>query len=128
FEDTLDEALDSLFGGDSGAQAGDSDVDPVPGEEGEPDAPETDLQTQLDAAIQQAGAALQERQAAYAENDLVAAAEADERLTAALAQAIQLSAQIDGDVTAEGVPADGAPADGGETPAPETAPEETTAP
>lgn len=122
FEDTLDEALDSLFGGDSGAQAGDSDVPPAP-EEGETPAPETDLQTQLDAAIQQAGTALQERQAAYAENDLVAAAEADERLTAALADAIRLSAQIEGDVPVEGVPAEG-----GETPAPEPAPEETTAP
>lgn len=125
FEDTLDQALDSLFGGDSGAQAGDSDVDPVPTEGGEtPTAPEG-LQAQLDAAIQQAGAALQERQAAYAENDLVAAAEADERLTAALAQAIQLSAQIEG----EAAPAEGAPAEGAEAPATgETAPEETTAP
>ncbi|WP_413319244.1 UPF0182 family protein [Agrococcus sp. 1P02AA] len=110
FEDTLDEALDALFGGDSGAEAGDSGVDPAaPGEEGEDPseepAPEGSLQAQLDAAVQEAGEALQQRQAAYAENDLVAAAEADERLTAALAQALELSGQIQGE--------------SGETPAPE---------
>ncbi|SFS15505.1 hypothetical protein SAMN04487783_2054 [Agrococcus baldri] len=124
FEDTLDEALDALFGGDSGAEAGDSGVDPTnPDEgegagEGEEPAPEGSLQAQLDAAVQAAGTALQERQAAYAENDLVAAAEADERLTAALAQAIELSAQIEGET---------AP---GETAAPEEtpAPEESSAP
>ncbi|WP_072313872.1 UPF0182 family membrane protein [Agrococcus sp. Marseille-P2731] len=127
FEDTLDEALDALFGGDSGAEAGDSGVDPAaPGEEGEEPgeepAPEGSLQAQLDAAVEAAGAALQERQAAYAENDLVAAAEADERLTAALAEALELSAQIQGET--------------GETPAPEDPaapeaseePQETTAP
>ena len=123
FEDTLDEALDSLFGGDSGAEAGDSGVDPTtPPAEGEPPAeepaPAGSLQAQLDEAIQAAGTALQERQAAYAANDLVAAAEADERLTAALADAIDLSAQIEGEA---------APA---ETPAPEETPasEETTGP
>ncbi|WP_347756743.1 UPF0182 family protein [Agrococcus sp. ProA11] len=123
FEDTLDEALDALFGGDSGAEAGDSGVDPAaPGDEpGEEPAPEGSLQARLDAAVQAAGAALQERQAAYAENDLVAAAEADERLTAALADAIELSAQIEGDVAPSETAAP-------ETPAETAAPEETTAP
>lgn len=122
FEDTLDEALDALFGGDSGAEAGDSGVnpsDPSEGEgtgEGEQPAPEGSLQAQLDAAVQEAGTALQERQAAYAENDLVAAAQADERLTAALGRAIDLSAQIDGAASPTPAPS--------ETPAPE----ETTAP
>ncbi|MFJ6113054.1 UPF0182 family protein [Agrococcus sediminis] len=119
FEDTLDEALDSLFGGDSGAEAGDSDVDPTaPGEEpAEPgEEPSTDLQAQLDAVLQEAGAALQERQAAYAENDLVAAAEADQRLTAALQEAVELSAQIEGEpLPEESAPAEPAPT---ESPAP----------
>lgn len=121
FEDTLDEALDALFGGDSGAQAGDSGTDP--GAEGEDpgagegegsEEPSTDLQAQLDAALQEAQAAIAARQEAYAANDLVAAAEADNRLTAALTRAIQLSDQIDG---AEGDEAEAEPAPT-ETPAP----------
>lgn len=114
FEDTLDEALDALFGGDSGAQAGDSGTDP--GAEGEEpgagdgegsEEPSTDLQAQLDAALQEAQSAIAARQEAYAANDLVAAAEADNRLTAALTRAIQLSDQIDGaaDDEAEAEPA-----------------------
>nr|WP_241429100.1 UPF0182 family protein [Agrococcus sp. ARC_14] len=129
FEDTLDEALDSLFGGDSGADAGDSGVDPTNPEgegegEGEEPAPEGSLQAQLDAAIAQAGTALQERQAAYAENDLVAAAEADGRLTAALQTALTLSAQIEGEAAPEetAAPEDSAP------PEETTAPEESPAP
>ena len=46
FEDTLDVALDLLFGGDSGAEAGDDEVDPgaepttPPEEGGEPTTPD----------------------------------------------------------------------------------------
>ncbi|MER3389145.1 MAG: UPF0182 family protein [Microcella sp.] len=100
FEDTLDQALDSLFGGDSGADAGDGDVDPTlpdPAEPTDPDAPEEPTQPttppsdDLQAALEDARQALQDRQAAYAANDLVAAAEADERLQAAIERAIALS-------------------------------------
>ncbi|WAC65517.1 UPF0182 family protein [Agrococcus sp. SL85] len=123
FEDTLDEALDALFGGDSGAQAGDSGTDPG-GEDGgqdggegtgtEGEQPPADLQAQLDAALADAQAAIAARQAAYAENDLVAAAEADNRLTEALTRAIQVSDQID--------------QASGEAPAETPAPTETPAP
>jgi len=108
FEDTLDEALDSLFGGDSGAQAGDgvgADTAVVapepeapateePATPAEPeDAPEqpTVIQEGLDQALRDAAAALRDREAAYRANDLVAAAEADQRLTEALDRALAFS-------------------------------------
>jgi uncharacterized membrane protein (UPF0182 family) len=91
FEDTLDAALDSLFGGDSGADAGDTDVptDPTdPTEEPtEPTEPGGDL-TELQQALADYQTALAERQAAYARNDLVAAAEADEAMQDAIERAI----------------------------------------
>jgi len=93
FEDTLDGALDVLFEGDSGAEAGDGEVPedntetPV-----DPDAP-VDPGTPgdnpaLDSALAEYKAALADRQAAYAADDLVAAAEADERMVAAILKAI----------------------------------------
>ncbi len=102
-EDTLDQALDALFGGESGAEAGDGDVDPVdpleptdpeaPAEPEQPTDPEAPAEPDLDfeAALQEARAALLEREAAYAANDLVAAAEADERLQTALERLFELS-------------------------------------
>lgn len=112
FEDTLDQALDSLFGGDSGVQAGDVDtavdggdevtpeqpVEPeaptepeTPSEPSEPEAPVTEGDVTLEQALEQAAQALSDREAAYRNNDLVAAAEADERLIAALERALELS-------------------------------------
>jgi len=108
FEDTLDEALDTLFGGDSGATTGDADVEPGddtdPGttDPGTTDPGTTDPGTTdpgtgtgdnaaLDAALADAQAALTAREAAYAENDLVAAAEADKKLQAAIEAAIAAS-------------------------------------
>jgi len=110
FEDTLDQALDALFGGDSGAQAGDSDGStapsepqdetpaPTPAPEPETDAgadaePDTGIviSTELQAALADARQALLDREAAYRANDLVAAAEADQRLTDALSRALVLS-------------------------------------
>ena len=113
FEDTLDQALDSLFGGDSGAQAGDvgavnGEVDtateetpepaptPEPEPTPEPDAgvdegPGTVIEESLDAALEDARQALIDREAAYRNNDLVAAAEADRRLTEALERALAFS-------------------------------------
>ena len=100
FEDTLDQALDSLFGGDSGASAGDGEVDPTDPPTGEPGTENPDPGTgtgtgadnpDLIAALKDAQAALAEREAAYAKNDLVAAAEADKKLTEALAKAIAAS-------------------------------------
>jgi uncharacterized membrane protein (UPF0182 family) len=116
FEDTLNEALDALFGGDSGANAGDSldaledavnaldpeldaavdqgsDAEPAPApEESEGDTGIV-ISTELQSALADARAALVDREAAYRANDLVAAAEADSRLTDALSRALVLSNQ-----------------------------------
>lgn len=96
FEDTLDQALDELFGGDSGADAGDGDVPTEPTDPSDPETPPTeptDPGTVDNAALEQAladyQAALAERQAAYAEGDLVAAAEADQRMQEAIERAIE---------------------------------------
>ncbi|BDI23435.1 UPF0182 protein [Herbiconiux sp. L3-i23] len=99
FEDTLDAALDVLFGGDSGADAGDTDVpETTPGTDDGADTPDpgtdtgtgggTAVSAELRQALADANQALQDRAAAYAANDLVAAAEADGRLQAALERAI----------------------------------------
>ena len=117
FEDTLDQALDALFGGDSGAEAGDSDGAPGTVDATEEDtttpapapAPDADtdadagadadadtgivISTGLEAALADARQALEDREAAYRANDLVAAAEADRRLTDALGRALVLSDQ-----------------------------------
>jgi len=105
FEDTLDEALDALFGGDSGAVAGDGTIEPgttpdlgegleetpepeaVTPEPGETEGPGTVVTEGLEAALEDARQALDDREAAYRNNDLVAAAEADQRLTEALERA-----------------------------------------
>ena len=96
FEDTLDLALDSLFGGDSGADTPDGEIPATPDDPGtgEPDtdAPDTgEPNAELQAALADAKEALAERSAAYAANDLVAAAQADEKLTAALERALAAS-------------------------------------
>jgi uncharacterized membrane protein (UPF0182 family) len=99
FEDTLDLALDKLFGGDSGADAGDGDVptEPTTPEPSDPTAPVTpsdpsgEPNAALEQALADAKAALDERSAAYARNDLVAAAEADKKLVEALQRAIAAS-------------------------------------
>jgi uncharacterized membrane protein (UPF0182 family) len=91
FEDTLDNALNVLFGGSSGANAGDTDVpvveapageDPAEGETvpstqtGDP-ATDAQLKTLLDVAKQ----AIADKQAALAANDLAAFGEADKKLS-----------------------------------------------
>ncbi|WP_230673903.1 UPF0182 family membrane protein [Rathayibacter sp. Leaf248] len=105
FEDTLDAALDSLFGGDSGATAGDTgtpttpDTGTDPGTDGGTD-PGTDTetggsdadtgdQTPLQQALSDARTALDAREAALRAGDLTAFAAADEQLTEALARALE---------------------------------------
>lgn len=99
FEDTLDDALDSLFGGNSGAVAGDGDV-PVPPAEG-PDAPSdaapdadspaasATQSAEMQAALQAMQQAIADRDQAMKDGDWAAYGEADERLRAALTQALQ---------------------------------------
>jgi uncharacterized membrane protein (UPF0182 family) len=91
FEDTLDAALDELFGGDSGADAGDGGVptDPTdPEVPTEPTEPGGDL-TELQQALADYQTALAAREAAYADNDLVAAAQADQDMQEAIERAIE---------------------------------------
>ncbi|HET6826231.1 MAG TPA: UPF0182 family protein [Amnibacterium sp.] len=98
FENTLDDALNSLFGGNSGANAGDSGVatggsgstgggSTGGGSTGGGSGTTTDNKA-LQQALADAQQALKDRQAAYAKNDLVAAAQADARLQAAIQRAI----------------------------------------
>jgi uncharacterized membrane protein (UPF0182 family) len=85
FEDTLPAALDTLFGGNAG-------VDPeTPETPTEPGTPNENVSPQLQAALEEARQALLDRAAAYKANDLVAAAEADKKLQAALQKAYELS-------------------------------------
>src|SRR5690606_8382342 len=111
FADTLTEALDQVFGGDSGAVGGDAeepDVPLVPNEPADPgatpeptptDGPTTSptaepttpaagsAQERLSAALQAANAAMREGQAALARGDFAAYGEAQDRLNRALADA-----------------------------------------
>ncbi len=85
FEDTLGAALDSLFGGNAG-------VDPSnPGTPTDPGTPSADVPAALAKALEEARQALIDRSDAYKANDLVAAAEADKKLQAALQRAYELS-------------------------------------
>ena len=107
FEDTLDQALDTLFGGDSGADAGDTEAgnagsdpgvtEPEPADPG--DGTDTGdgggtggiTSAEFQAAADDYLAALADRQQAYADGDLVAAAEADERMQDAVERMIDAS-------------------------------------
>jgi uncharacterized membrane protein (UPF0182 family) len=102
FEDTLNEALDTLFGGDSGADAGDTDVEPTPGATPapeptpaptEPTTPEEPPTDAYQAALQEAQQAMLDRQAALEAGDWAAYGEADARLTAAVEQLIELGGE-----------------------------------
>jgi uncharacterized membrane protein (UPF0182 family) len=92
FEDTLDAALDALFGGDSGADAGDGGVPTEPTGPGTPTPPTEPSGNVDEAALAVALAdyqeALADREKAYADGDLVAAAQADERMQKAVEAAI----------------------------------------
>ena len=96
FDDTLQGALDALFGGDSGASTGDNNVTPTPSPSasGEPGTGETggsgnDVATQ--AALKDAQQAMLDRDAALKAGDLTKFAEADARLTAAVQKLLALN-------------------------------------
>ncbi|CAI7570576.1 unnamed protein product, partial [Penicillium discolor] len=96
FENTLTEALDTLFGGDSGATGGDDEVEPTDPGTTDPDTGETPTtptptDEQAD-ALAKAQQALLDRQAALAEGDLEKFGEADKRLTAAVEKLLELEA------------------------------------
>ncbi|HWS51937.1 MAG TPA: UPF0182 family protein [Microbacterium sp.] len=98
FEDTLTEALNTLFGGDAGATGGDEEIEPIdPGTEepADPDAGETPTEpaTPTDdeaAALAAAQQALLDRETALKAGDLTKFAEADKRLTDAVNRLLEL--------------------------------------
>src|SRR5690606_25377112 len=91
---------DQVFGGDSGAEGGDADVVGETPDAGDPDAPEGT--TEVDAAAQQrlnealaaAGEAFQAGQEALTAGDWAAYGAAQDRLDAALADAIEAEAEL----------------------------------
>jgi uncharacterized membrane protein (UPF0182 family) len=106
FEPTLSEALDVLFGGESGAETGDAEVTPI---DEEPDAPTPDPSpeptepgaepsapaTDYEATLEEARVALADRQAALQAGDFAAFGEADARLTAAVQRLLELGATVE---------------------------------
>jgi uncharacterized protein len=83
FEDTLEQALDSLFGGDSGAVTGDGDI-VEPGDSQNADSGNV----ALDVALNAAANALADKEAALRAGDWDAFGEADERLARAIEDAL----------------------------------------
>ncbi len=96
FEDTLQDALDTLFGGDAGASAGDNNVAPTPspsasGQPGTGGSTESG-DVAFQAALKDAQQAMTDRDTALKGGDLSAFAEADARLTAAVQKLLTMSA------------------------------------
>ncbi|HEY8718314.1 UPF0182 family protein [Pengzhenrongella sp.] len=111
FADTLGEALDQVFGGNSGVDVGGSTAQgPVAGGTGGSDsgttgptatpttgsttAPVAGAQGRLTAALNDANAAIKEGQAALAANDFAAYGKAQEKLQTALQAAIKADAEL----------------------------------
>jgi len=91
FEDTLDVALDALFGGNSGADAGDGGPIVVPVDPSvpvDPNTPVTTVSPALQRALQDARNAIVAREKALAEGDWTAYGKADAALKNALDAAI----------------------------------------
>lgn len=107
FENTLSEALDVLFGGDSGANTGDEEVTPTdpngtptptPTDGTEPTptpAPSTPT-LEYQAALTEAQQAMLARDTAMKAGDWAAYGVADQRLTVAVQRLIELGAQANG--------------------------------
>lgn len=92
FEDTLSQSLDALFGGDSGTTTPDSGAGQpsnggTGGGSGGSGGAKATISPALRTALNDAQAALRKRQQAYADNNLVAAAQADQELQDALERA-----------------------------------------
>jgi uncharacterized protein len=98
FAATLDEALDELFGGDSGAQAGDSvNNGQTPNTPTSPTAPKpgvADAKADLKAALDEANKAITDGQAALAKGDFAAYGAQQSKLSAALKKALDAEARL----------------------------------
>ncbi|WP_353827280.1 UPF0182 family membrane protein [Agromyces sp. SYSU T0242] len=118
FQDTLDEALNVLFGGDSGAAAGDEEVEPTTPDGDGTGEPGTDTPTTEDSEVQsllnRARQALADKQQALQDGDWAAYGAADAELAEIISELIVLA--DDGasttDVPATEAPATEAPANG----------------
>ena len=116
FADTLDGALDQVFGGDSGADAGDAGTDPdagtpptdeptdeptdgrgrpAPTDPGTETGTDATARADLDRALQQAKEAIADSQSALARNDFAAYGEAQQRLDQAVQSALEAEARLD---------------------------------
>ncbi|MFF7292005.1 UPF0182 family protein [Microbacterium sp. NPDC008134] len=102
FENTLTEALDALFGGDSGATGGDDEVEPVDPTEVDPDTGEVPTTEPTEpttptgeeaTALADARQALLDRDTALKAGDLEAFGEADKRLTAAVQKLLDMEGE-----------------------------------
>ena len=90
FEDTLEEALDALFGGDSGVE---TPTDPGSSNTGSTSSGTVDVSSpELSSALSAAAEAIKDKQAALAAGDWNAYGEADERLAKAVEDALGLLA------------------------------------
>ncbi|CAH0230516.1 hypothetical protein SRABI83_02608 [Arthrobacter sp. Bi83] len=98
FAPTLDAALNQLFGGNSGATAGDKDnngqTPAPPGGTTPPPAGGTDAKAALKAALDEANAAIKAGQDALAKGDFAAYGEQQKKLAAALKKALDAEAKI----------------------------------
>jgi uncharacterized membrane protein (UPF0182 family) len=93
FADTLDEALDQVFGGNSGASAGDAGTGNGGGET--PTVPPAqNAGADLKQALADAQKAIQDGQAALAKGDFAAYGEAQKRLQDALSRAVEADAAV----------------------------------
>ncbi len=124
---TLDAALDEVFGGDSGAGAGDEGAPPTEGgvptetptqqPTGEP--PAGGAQTELQRALADARTAIQDSATALQNGDFAAYGEAQERLQAAVDAASAAEGrleQTEAPTSTSSPSASSAPPEGGETP------------
>ncbi|APX03301.1 MULTISPECIES: UPF0182 family membrane protein [unclassified Arthrobacter] len=105
FAPTLDEALNQLFGGRSGAQAGDASNGKTPAPPGgsgttPPPTGTADARAALKAALDEANAAIKAGQEALAKGDFAAYGDQQKKLSDALKKALDAEARIAGTGTA----------------------------
>jgi uncharacterized protein len=94
FADTLDQALDQVFGGNSGASAGDAGSGGSGGGTGGGGTPGATAQQRLKAALADAQKAIKDGQAALAGQDFTAYGQAQQRLQQALERAVAAEAEV----------------------------------
>ncbi|MGO2031525.1 MAG: UPF0182 family membrane protein [Glutamicibacter ardleyensis] len=103
FADTLAEALDEVFGGDSGAVTGETGDGTKPKDEpGESDAPTQSETQKLTSALDAANEAIKKSDDALKAGDFAAYGKAQTELQNALSRALEADATINGEAAPEG--------------------------